>query len=87
MKKKLISIFIFTLLVLASGCVQQETQDIALNYEEIAGAVISEKLIVFLGYFAEFPENSALWQPKVEGLNLQYLAKLVEVRNLERPAR
>ena len=30
------------------------------------------------GEFKDFPENSALWQPKVEGLNLQYLAKLVE---------
>jgi len=28
------------------------------------------------GEFKDFPENSALWQPKVEGLNLQYLAKL-----------
>ena len=56
-------------------------------------AVISirHELIAFyerLGYvrtgeFKDFPENSALWQPKVEGLNLQYLAKLVEVRKLE----
>ena len=55
-------------------------------------AVISirHELIAFyerLGYiktgeFKDFPENSALWQPKVEGLNLQYLAKLVEVRTL-----
>ena len=29
------------------------------------------------GEFAEFPVNKDLWQPKVEGLNLQYLAKLV----------
>ena len=44
-----------------------------------------EQLIAFyerLGYiktgeFKDFPENSALWQPKVEGLNLQYLAKLI----------
>jgi ribosomal protein S18 acetylase RimI-like enzyme len=49
-----------------------------------------QELIAFyerLGYvrtgeFKDFPENSALWQPKVEGLNLQYLAKLVEVRTL-----
>ena len=50
-------------------------------------AVISirHELIAFyerLGYiktgeFKDFPENSGLWQPKVEGLNLQYLAKLV----------
>ena len=29
------------------------------------------------GEFVEFPVNKELWQPKVEGLNLQYLAKLV----------
>ena len=50
-------------------------------------AVISirHELIAFyerLGYkrtgeFVEFPVNKELWQPKVEGLNLQYLAKLV----------
>ena len=50
-------------------------------------AVISirHELIAFyerLGYkrtgeFVEFPVKSDLWQPKVEGLNLQYLAKLV----------
>ena len=28
------------------------------------------------GEFVEFPVRSDLWQPKVEGLNLQYLAKL-----------
>jgi GNAT superfamily N-acetyltransferase len=49
-------------------------------------AVISirQELIEFyerLGYkrtgeFVDFPEKSELWQPKVEGLNLQYLAKL-----------
>ncbi len=52
-----------------------------------------QELIAFyerLGYvrtgeFKDFPENTALWQPKVEGLNLQYLAKLVEVRTLKRP--
>ena len=50
-------------------------------------AVISirHELIAFyerLGYkrtgeFAEFPVKSDLWQPKVEGLNLQYLAKVI----------
>jgi GNAT superfamily N-acetyltransferase len=50
-------------------------------------AVISlrHELIMFyekLGYertgeFKDFPKNPELWQPKVEGLNLQYLAKLV----------
>ena len=58
-------------------------------------AVISirHELIAFyerLGYkrtgeFAEFPQNPDLWQPKVEGLSLQYLAKLVEARKMERP--
>jgi ribosomal protein S18 acetylase RimI-like enzyme len=28
------------------------------------------------GEFQNFPENPTLWQPKVEGLNLQYLVKL-----------
>ena len=56
-------------------------------------AVISirHELIAFyerLGYkrtgeFADFPVKLDLWQPKVEGLNLQYLAKLVDVRKLE----
>ena len=50
-------------------------------------AVISirHELIAFyerLGYkrtgeFVDFPVKSELWQPKVEGLNLQYLAKLI----------
>ena len=50
-------------------------------------AVISirHELIAFyerLGYkrtgeFVDFPVKSDMWQPKVEGLNLQYLAKLV----------
>ena len=50
-------------------------------------AVISirHELIAFyerLGYkrtgeFVDFPVKSDVWQPKVEGLNLQYLAKLV----------
>ncbi len=49
-------------------------------------AVISirHELIAFyerLGYqrtgeFSDFPINPELWQPKVDGLNLQYLAKL-----------
>ena len=56
-------------------------------------AVISirHELIAFyerLGYvrtgeFKDFPENSVLWQPKVEGLNLQYLVKLVETKRME----
>ena len=29
------------------------------------------------GEFKDFPVNPELWQPKVEGLNLQYLAKLL----------
>lgn len=29
------------------------------------------------GEFKDFPKNSTLWQPKVEGLNLEYLVKLV----------
>jgi len=28
------------------------------------------------GEFRNFPENAALWQPKVDGLTLEYLAKL-----------
>lgn len=50
-------------------------------------AVISMRhtLIAFyerLGYqrtgeFVAFPENPDLWQPKVDGLNLQYMAKLI----------
>ena len=50
-------------------------------------AVISirTELIAFyerLGYartgeFIDFPVNSALWQPKVIGLNLEYLAKVI----------
>ncbi len=50
-------------------------------------AVISirTELIAFyerLGYartgeFKDFPVNSALWQPKVIGLNLEYLAKVI----------
>ena len=73
----------------------QAAEAITLREWRVVGfhmAVISirHELIAFyerLGYkrtgeFAEFPENSALWHPKVEGLNLQYLAKLVEVRPL-----
>lgn len=30
------------------------------------------------GEFADFPSNEALWQPKVAGLNLEYLAKMIE---------
>lgn len=52
-------------------------------------AVISlrNELIAFyerLGYertgeFQDFPHNPNVWQPKVEGLNLQYLAKLTGI--------
>ena len=52
---------------------------------------IRHELIAFyekLGYqrtgeFKDFPVNPELWQPKVEGLNLQYLAKLVEIKRAE----
>lgn len=48
---------------------------------------IRNELIAFyerLGYvrtgeFQDFPHNPNVWQPKVEGLNLQYLAKLTGV--------
>lgn len=68
----------------------QAAEAITLREWRVVGfhmAVISirHELIAFyerLGYkrtgeFAEFPVKSDLWQPKVEGLNLQYLAKLV----------
>lgn len=67
----------------------QAAEAICLREWRVVGfhmAVISirHELIAFyerLGYkrtgeFAEFPVKSDLWQPKVEGLNLQYLAKL-----------
>jgi GNAT superfamily N-acetyltransferase len=67
----------------------QAAEAICLREWQVAGfhmAVISirHELIEFyerLGYigtgeFTEFPVNSDLWQPKVEGLNLLYLAKL-----------
>jgi ribosomal protein S18 acetylase RimI-like enzyme len=46
---------------------------------------IRSELIAFyerLGYartgeFKDFPVNSALWQPKIIGLNLEYLAKVI----------
>ena len=52
---------------------------------------IRHELIVFyekLGYqrtgeFKDFPKNPDLWQPKVEGLNLQVLTKLVEAKRIE----
>lgn len=31
------------------------------------------------GEFRHFPVNLGLWQPKVEGLNLQYLAKMIPI--------
>lgn len=68
----------------------QAAEAIALREWRVVGfhmSVISirHELIAFyerLGYkrtgeFAEFPIKSDLWQPKVEGLNLQHLAKLV----------
>ena len=68
----------------------QAAEAICLREWRVVGyhmAVISirHELIAFyerLGYkrtgeFAEFPGKSDLWQPKVEGLNLQYLAKLI----------
>lgn len=68
----------------------QAAEAICLREWRVVGfhmAVISirQELIEFyerLGYqrtgeFVDFPVKSDLWQPKVEGLNLQYLAKLV----------
>jgi GNAT superfamily N-acetyltransferase len=68
----------------------QAAEAMTLREWRVAGyhmAVISIRyeLITFyerLGYlktgeYRDFPVNSSLWQPKVEGLNLQYLAKLV----------
>lgn len=76
----------------------QAAEAITLREWRVAGfhmTVISvrHELIAFyerLGYmrtgeFKDFPENSALWQPKVEGLNLQYLAKLVETKAMVIP--
>ena len=75
----------------------QAAEAICLREWRVVGyhmAVISirHELIAFyerLGYkrtgeFVEFPVKSDLWQPKVEGLNLQYMAKLIEVRKLTR---
>ena len=74
----------------------QAAEAICLREWRVVGfhmAVISirHELIAFyerLGYkrtgeFADLPVKSDLWQPKVEGLNLQYLAKLVEVKRME----
>jgi GNAT superfamily N-acetyltransferase len=68
----------------------QAAEAICLREWRVVGfhmAVISirHELIAFyerLGYvrtgeFSDFPQNPDMWQPKVEGLNLQYLAKLV----------
>ena len=30
------------------------------------------------GEFKDFPKNSSLWQPKVEGLTLEYLVKIIQ---------
>ncbi|MES2502261.1 MAG: GNAT family N-acetyltransferase [Pseudomonadota bacterium] len=51
----------------------------------MAVITLREELIAFyerLGYvrsgeFKNFPENSALWQPKVAGLTLEYLVKII----------
>lgn len=68
----------------------QAAEAIAMREWRVVGfymAVISirSELIAFyerLGYtrtgeFKDFPVNSALWQPKVIGLNLEYLAKVI----------
>lgn len=68
----------------------QAAEAIAMREWRVVGfymAVISirRELIAFyerLGYtrtgeFKDFPVNSALWQPKVIGLNLEYLAKVI----------
>ncbi|MDL5503325.1 MAG: hypothetical protein QSU88_08915, partial [Candidatus Methanoperedens sp.] len=60
MKKHRISFiltFLILMLILASGCIQQETQSRKQNNEEIAGRVISERLIVKFGFFSGIPEN------------------------------
>ena len=70
----------------------QAAEAITLREWRVVGfhmAVISirHELVAFyerLGYkrtgeFVDFPVNSDLWQPKVAGLNLQYLAKLVKL--------
>ena len=52
---------------------------------------VRDELIAFygrLGYlrtgtFADFPIKSDLWQPKVEGLTLEYLAKVIERQRVE----
>jgi ribosomal protein S18 acetylase RimI-like enzyme len=52
----------------------------------MAVITLREELIAFyerLGYarsgeFKNFPENSALWQPKVAGLTLEYLVKIIK---------
>ena len=52
----------------------------------MAVITLREQLIAFyerLGYarsgeFKNFPENAALWQPKVPGLTLEYLVKVIK---------
>ena len=52
----------------------------------MAVITLREELIAFyelLGYarsgeFKNFPENAALWQPKVPGLTLEYLVKVIK---------
>jgi ribosomal protein S18 acetylase RimI-like enzyme len=68
----------------------QAAEAMTLRQWRVAGfhmAVISirNELIAFYerlgfmrtGEFKDFPVESALWQPKVEGLNLEYLAKVI----------
>jgi ribosomal protein S18 acetylase RimI-like enzyme len=52
----------------------------------MAVITLREELIAFYerlayvrsGEFKNFPENSALWQPKVAGLTLEYLVKIIK---------
>lgn len=71
-----------SLIQAAEAICQREWRVIGFYMEVIS---LRHELIAFyerMGYvrtgeFRDFPENSSLWQPKVDGLNLQYLAKLV----------
>jgi ribosomal protein S18 acetylase RimI-like enzyme len=69
----------------------QAAEAMTLRQWRVAGfhmAVISirNELIAFYerlgflrtGEFKDFPTEPALWQPKVEGLNLEYLAKVIK---------
>ena len=71
-----------SLIQAAEAICQREWRVIGFYMEVIS---LRHELIAFyerMGYvrtgeFRDFPENSSLWQPKVDGLNLQYLAKLI----------